>query len=290
MKIQLFIGFVFISLNFVSIDTCVGQTDSTSQQPTKLILTDGSELMGTILQQDSVTVYFKTFGEILITVPKIQIKSIDFLSGKITSGRYTRVDPNYTRLFFAPTARPLKSGNGYFAGYEVLFPFVAYGINDFIILAGGISLFPGAESQIFYLAPKITAYHTENFSAGCGLLYLNSTVSDTKGGGIYYGIGTYGDQETAITFGMGWGFVKGETANKPIFLLGGELQLSNSLKLLSENWIPSGLDIGLLSIGIRFFGENLAADLGLIHPAGSEIPGFPFFPWIGFVYNFGSSK
>jgi len=41
---------------------------------------------------------------------------------------------------------------------------------------------------------------------------------------------------------------------------------------------------------VRFFGEDLAADLGFIYPAGSKITGFPFIPWLGFVYNFGTAK
>ena len=50
-----------------------------------------------------------------------------------------------------------------------------------------------------------------------------------------------------------------------------------------------GGDVHLLSGGIRFFGENLAADFALIFPlTGEGIEGFPFLPWIGFAYNFGS--
>ncbi|HGY57063.1 MAG TPA: hypothetical protein ENK44_15245 [Caldithrix abyssi] len=60
-------------------------------------------------------------------------------------------------------------------------------------------------------------------------------------------------------------------------------------KLISENWIFVGGDVHLLSGGIRFFGENLAADFALIFPLmGEGIKGFPFLPWIGFAYNFGS--
>jgi hypothetical protein len=60
------------------------------------------------------------------------------------------------------------------------------------------------------------------------------------------------------------------------------------VKLLSENWIPMGSDISLLSFGIRFFGESLAADLGFICPAGThDTEGWPLIPWIGVTYNFG---
>lgn len=43
--------------------------------------------------------------------------------------------------------------------------------------------------------------------------------------------------------------------------------------------------ITFISLGIRFFGSHLAADFGLI--TSPEASGsFPFFPWLGFAYNF----
>jgi hypothetical protein len=41
-------------------------------------------------------------------------------------------DPNYSRLLFAPTGRPLKKGDGYFSDYEVLFPGLAVGLTDHV--------------------------------------------------------------------------------------------------------------------------------------------------------------
>src|SRR5688572_2273410 len=66
-------------------------------------------------------------------------------------------DPNYARLLFAPTARPLARGEGTFSDYELVFPGVAFGITDNISLAGGLSVIPGLGigEQVFYVAPKI---------------------------------------------------------------------------------------------------------------------------------------
>ena len=77
-------------------------------------------------------------------------------------------------------------------------------------------------------------------------------------------------------------------ANKPILVLGGEAQISRRAKLLTENWIVPNEEVQLLSLGIRFFGDKIAADFGLIYPAGADIEGWPFLPWIGFAYNFGT--
>ena len=254
----------------------------------RLLLTDGSEIVGTIVKEDSALVEFQSVSRIKMSVPRSQIKSIALVAGSVVGGEFRRSDPNYTRLFFAPTGRALKNGQGYFSAYEIFFPFIAVGVGDVVTLAGGISLLPGASSQIFYFAPKITPLHLQNFDLSAGILYINALGSDFSGGGIVYGVGTYGSSDHALTVGLGWGFAGGEIANKPILLLGGEIRLSNSIKLISENWIPPGTDLVVYSFGFRFFGENVAADLGFIRPSKMETSGFPFIPWLGFAYNFGA--
>ncbi len=262
-----------------------------AQRPARMTLNDGSELVGTVVSDEPDTIRFRIAGGLLLAMPRSQIRSISKLPGRLEGGKYLRPDPNYTRLLFAPTARPLKNGQGYFSAYEVLFPFLAYGVGYNLTLAGGMSLFPGASSQLFYLAPKITAYNSEKLSLAVGVLYLNATSAfeDFEGAGVAYGVFTYGTDKSAATAGLGWGFFGDDFANDPILMMGGELRLSNSVKLVSENWFPPGSEAYPLSLGIRFFGDRLAADIALIYPAGAEMEGFPFMPWLGFAYNFGVS-
>jgi hypothetical protein len=290
MKIILIKSTILIFLHTALLSVCFSLQDTTSVKPIKLTLTDGSELIGTVVGEDSVSIFFKTVGHIPMTIPRNQVRTIEQLSGQIIGGAYVRPDPNQTRLLFAPTARPLKSGQGYFSAYQIFFPFLAFGIADFLTLAGGMSLIPGTEGQLLYIAPKVTPIQSGNLSAAAGVLYITATSGGTDGVGIIYGVGTYGTQNSSLTGGLGWGFYGDDIADKPILMVGGELRASNSVKFITENWIPPDADIALLSIGIRFFGESLAADIGLIYPAGSEISGFPFIPWLGFAYNFGTPK
>jgi hypothetical protein len=51
-----------------------------------------------------------------------------------------------------------------------------------------------------------------------------------------------------------------------------------------------GSETKFLSLGIRLFGRKLAADFALMLPTNVDLEGFPFIPWIGFTYNFGSNK
>lgn len=262
------------------------QTQSQERESVKrILLKDGSEFVGIIEEEKTDSLQFKTNSGLRMMIPRSQVSKIENVTEEIRDGEYYWRDPNSTRLLFAPTARSLRGGNGYFSVYELFFPMIAIGIADVVSVAGGISIFPGAPFQIFYLAPKITPVQMDNLNIACGVLYFNSTKEKFTGAGIFYGVGTYGSEKAALTCGIGWGFAH-EVANKPIFLIGGELRLSNSIKLISENWIPPDSEIQILSLGVRFFGRKLAADFALIHPLGSGIEDWPFFPWIGFAYNF----
>jgi hypothetical protein len=214
-----------------------------------------------------------------------QIEKIETLSGVMVDGELSRPDPNRTRLLFAPTGRALPAGSGYFSVYEIFFPMIAVGVTDFLALSGGVSLFPGADEQIIYLAPKVTFYDSDVTSISGGILYV--TLPSEGDAGIAYGVATFGSQKFSGTAGFGFGFVDGDFSSKPMLMLGLELRISKVSKIISENWIFPASDesINFISLGIRFFGTNLAADFGLI--TSTEASGnFPFLPWLGFAYNF----
>ena len=284
-KIVIFFTSIFLTYS-------QAQPDTTTHQISRLELKDGSVLIGYVTREDDSVLQIKTLSHIDAAVKVEQIKKREMLSGKFVEGQLWRSDPNRTRLLFAPTGRALRAGQGYFSSYEIFFPFLAVGLTDFITLAGGISLFPGAEEQLLYVAPKITPVQLNNFDLSAGVLYIKipNDEEDVNTAGIIYGIGTYGTEEAALTLGCGYGFLGSDFADNPILAIGGELRASKSVKLITENWIFPGQEVHLLSGGIRFFGENLAADFAFIHPAGSGIEGFPFIPWLGFVYNFGEEN
>jgi hypothetical protein len=72
-------------------------------------------------------------------------------------------------------------------------------------------------------------------------------------------------------------------------MLGGELRAGRSTKLITENYLIPGFDGGqgsILSGGIRFFGEQLSADLGIaVSPTDCE-GDFCWIPLVNFVYSF----
>jgi RNase P/RNase MRP subunit p29 len=254
----------------------------------RLELRDGSVLIGRVLRETATTLVFRTVGGTQATVEKERVTSRRQIEGRIEDGQLVRRDPNRTRLFIGPTARPLRSGEGYFADYQLVFPFVAVGIGDVVSLAGGVSLVPGP-TQLLYVAPKVTVYNRSNRSAAVGAV----AGTTTEGGGtvgIVFAQGTLGSSEAAVTLGGGFAFGGGELFTEaPILQIGGEYQLSNSFKLISENYIfATEGGTALLTGGVRFFGEQLAASLGLgTVPELLGEEGFPFVPILSFAYNFG---
>jgi hypothetical protein len=264
--------------------------DTTQTLIYRIELTDASTLVGTISAENDTTIQFKTLAGLEITIRKKLIERKVQISSKIVEGKVWRTDPNQTRLFFAPTGRALKGSQGYFSVYELFFPFIAVGITDYITLAGGLSLFPGADQQLLYLAPKITPFQLDKFDLSAGLLYI-FVPNNEEDAGIFYGVGTYGNETASLTLGLGFGFSGGDVEDKPVYVFGAELRSSNSVAFITENWyIPENDEFQIVSFGLRFFGENLAADFGLIHPLGADTRGFPFLPWLGFSYNFGTGR
>jgi hypothetical protein len=251
----------------------------------RIEMNDGSVFVGTIVSEDEETIRFRTDSNIDVTLARADVLAIERLEGGRSRNRPD--DPNPTRLFFSPTGRSLKAGEGYFAVYELFFPFIGFGVGNVATLAGGVSLVPGIGTQLFYAAPKITFYQGSKVDLAAGVL-VGGVPGETGYGGVLYGVGTYGTSKTAVTAGVGFGFAQEDVASEPVVLLGLEHRLGDNTKLISENFVFPTAELLVLSGGVRFFGDTLSADLGFFSsPDVIGEGGFPFFPWIGFVYGFG---
>ncbi len=259
-----------------------------------VLLKDGTKLTGRVVQEDEVSVTIVTPAHLEVKVPKSSIVSIKPVQGRIVEGVFHRFDPNYSRLMFAPTGRPLRRGEGYFSDYYVLFPGISYGITDYVSFMIGMSVVPGLglSDQLRYVAPRIGIRASDEFAVSAGALYVS--VEDVAAG-IVFAVGSIGRQDKSFTAAIGLGYTKEEEeefkfAEHPILVVGGNVRLSNSIALVSENWFITGEGLGLdeqpFAIAVRFFGDRLAVDAGLIIIGKVLEEGFPI-PWLSFVYNFG---
>ena len=259
-------------------------------------LRDGSIFYGRIEEETADRVVIVTMAGARVELIRAQIESLRVTAGRSANGTFWTEDPNHTRLFFSSTARPLGKGEGYISSFMLFFPFVAYGVTERFTLAGGTPILPGAIGKLFYLAPKYTLVQKPKSSFAAGALGFVSTGQIDEGSvGIVYGVGTWGSREAAITAGAGWGYSAGNSgsglSNDPIFVVGGEKRVSRRVKLITENWffVGSGASGALVSGGLRFIGDRLAADLAIggFSTGGN---GACCMPIVNFVYNFGNRK
>jgi len=273
-----------------------------------LTLDDGSTLVGRITEVGETDIKFQTdMGEMTILIAKIRdIKEVPISS--IRAGEYWFPNPNRTRLLVGPTARTLKAGTGYFFDLWVFFPGVAYGVTDNIQIAGGASIIPGVDNQLFFFTPKVGFPVNEKLDLSFNLMIFQVTDATA---GMAFGNMTYGTDDRSFTLGLGPVFGKEGIGSVPGVILGGESRLSRRFAVVGESWFFSSkseyedqkndkLLLGLF--GFRFLGDGLSVDLAIGYSAEwdtHEIWDYDtneityeeefddgWIPYIDFVYNF----
>ena len=168
-----------------------------------------------------------TAGTAELTIPTAEIRSV-----RLSTGASWFPNPNRTRLLFAPTARPLPRGTGYFASHLIFFPSVNYGVTDSLTLGAGVSLFPGTalDEQLAFVTPKFGWRVGERSHIGAGVLLASipgDGDDDLNRAGIAYTVGTWGTPDASVTAGFGYGYTDEGLADRPMVVLGGERRLSS---------------------------------------------------------------
>lgn len=256
-------------------------------------LRDGSVLIGRIERQTETQVVLVTRSGARVEIPRAEIVSMRAVQAR-PDGAVWADDSNGSRLFFTSTGRPLPKGEGYVSSFWLFFPFVGYGVTDWLTIAGGTPIVPGLFGEAFYIAPKITVYNRGKLAISGGTLsFFVTDAIDEGNAGILYGVGTYGSSDNAITLGAGWFYAQtdgySDTSNEPVFMIGGERRISPRVKLVTENWLAVNPGVsGLISGGFRFIGDRLSADLGFAGMTGVEAA--CCLPIINFVWSFGGTS
>ncbi|HYW06014.1 MAG TPA: hypothetical protein VE913_03605 [Longimicrobium sp.] len=252
----------------------------------QITLSDGSVIYGRIESADGDRVVIVTTAGARVEVARANVRSVTLARGRVRNGEMWREDPNPTRLFFAPTGRNLRAGEGYFGVYELFFPFVTFGVTDRITIAAGTPVIPDLIAEFAYVAPKLQLVASPKTNIAVGAFAFLS-AEETGAAGILYGVGTFGGADNALTVGGGLPFASGEgILDTGVFMLGGETRIARGAKLLTENYFVPGESGAVISGGVRFFGEGLSADFGLagfIGDGGLEGP----LPVLNFVYSWG---
>ena len=239
----------------------------------ELELKDGSVVIGRVESVDAGRFIFRTSSGAEMTIDVATVRSLKAFSGTIVNGEAWRDDPNATRLFFAPTGRSLKKGEAYFGVYEILLPFVQVGVTDRISIGAGTPLIFADVERPVWVTPKIKLMETRSTALSAGVMHFFN-VEDASVG-IAYGVVTQGSTDNAVTVGLGYSYARtdDDDAGSGVLMLGGERRVSRRVKLVTENYVFKGG--GFVSGGVRFFGERLSADIGLVAPLVDDTFVFP---------------
>ena len=260
-------------------------------------LTNATTLIGriTLVSADSVRV---VSAAMTATVARREVRSVRaYPATALHDGVLWPENPHATRLLFAPTAIPLRRGEGYFADFWIFFASAAVGVTDRFTLGAGMSLLPLGNfgDNIFYALPKYTVVSQPRLKVALGALMASVPWTRSDDGnrrrqslGILYGVATTGSPESNLTIGTGWGYVGGTLANKPVLTVGGQHRATKRIALISENWfVPfDNGGGGFVSYGVRMLGEKIAVDLALGSPVGTDTFYFPGIPLLGFAFKF----
>ena len=270
----------------IAVSTATAQDSAGVREDSIVVvsLRDGSRLHGTIIEENAEFLTVRTVGGLVVRAPKSSVVSVERLHGRVVEGEFRRDDPNYSRLLYAPTGYPLRKGQGYFADHYVFFPSLALGVTDNFSILGGISLFPGLSvgEQLWYVAPRIGTRLSKGAAVSVGTLLFGV---DDEHAGVAFAMFTVGSPDRSFSAGLGIPYSGTDVTETAILVLGLNQRISNSVAFVAENWILLG-DESWFALGpaIRFFGDRLAADFGLLIPEG-----VPFvIPWLSFTYNFGN--
>jgi hypothetical protein len=260
----------------------IGTPDSLGQMYSVELRT-GTSFIGRLVARRAGEYEFQTTDVGRITVQQANIKNMQLLTSN-QAGRGWDPVGNGTRLFFAPTARALRQGEGYVQDINIFFVGANYGVTNNIAIGGLVGLLPGAGLNILSVTPKVGVAVTEKFSVGAGVL-LASVFGEV--GGIGYGLGTYGTADNNVTLGLGYLFADGEVESSPVVVIGGATRVSRRLSVLNETYIVDGGFGGL--VGLRMAAARLSGSLGILYGTDGE-EGIFVPAYLEVTYRFGKVK
>ncbi|UOQ66474.1 hypothetical protein [Hymenobacter volaticus] len=245
-------------------------------------LVSGSSFVGVLVAKRETELDFTTADLGRITVQKLNIRRIVLLSTAQAQRGWEPVG-NGTRVFFAPTARNLRKGEGYVQNIDLFLFGANYGITDNVSLGVLLPVIPGLGAGVVAVTPKVSVPINEKFNLGGGVLYARVFgFRESGGAGIGYGVATYGSADNNATLGLGYAFVEGERESTPIVVVGGATRISRRFSLLNETYIAGDGFLGL--IGGRLAATRLSGSLGFVY--GTSVGGF-YPAYVEIAYRFG---
>ncbi len=290
--------------------------EDAGSDPVVVTLKDGSRLVGAVVRETEGTLTFRTNAGLEVELARETVASLSAATPGVPQGPVSAApaefsEPNDTRLMFAPTGRPLGKGDGYFSDHYVVFPGFAYGLTDHLSVSGGVSVVPGLnlEEQVFYVSSTVGWRLSKKAALSLGGLYATGSDAN-EAGALLFGVASFGSSNRSLSVGLSLAATRNQEyrydgrdeyvsssrwslRDAPVLMVGGTVRAGKRVSLVAESWLFPGHDFQLseqpLGVAVRFFGERLSVDVGVVLVAEILDEGFPI-PWLSFSYHFGPSR
>lgn len=261
---------------------------TTGPTPALVSLKDGQQLRGTLVGRDASGITLELEGGARMVVPEASIARIEV--GRPGQGAVRGEDPNRTRYLYSPSGFMLRTGEGYVSQTELLVTSVAIGVTEFLTVGVGTSvpfLFVDDGVNVLGMVKVGGSVGEHVHVAAVGqTLWLPGVDAGTTGGLLLATV-TFGTPDAHVGFSAGPPFVTGTEENAVgdvLLSISGNYRVSERIALVSENWILPAADNAYITSGaLRFIGQRLSVDAGLVFVDGATVP----LPWLDFTFNFG---
>lgn len=259
--------------------------------------TDGNDFTGNLISRDSSTVVIWTpmFGRLKLMKQDIK-KMVQVNPEKIVDGKLWFENPQSSRYFWAPNGYGLHKGEGYYQNIWVLWNQASYGFTEHFSLGAGIIplfFFGEGEYSPVWIVPKLSVpIVKDKFNVGIGAIAGKLVAESHSGFGILYGTATLGNRNNNFSLGLGYGYLDGDFAKRPIINISFMSRVGPRGYLISENYYLSSSDFNLflISLGGRSFVKKVGIDYGLFLPLAEDMDAVIALPWLGFTVPINKKK
>jgi hypothetical protein len=267
---------IFKYLLFLIILITIGFSQSSVDDELIVVNTiDYRSYTGTVDSESTDSLYFSTYDGKSINISKSNILMTYNYNGRVKNGKLQRLDPNSSFYLFSPSAFSINNGNLYCRDFCLFYPSINYGIANIISLQVGAFWYPGMDyDNLPYIGNlKLTALESDIVSLALGASYIHLPLVEERdliSMGYAYGIVTFGNRYNHGSLSVGWGYVQEDEKlhqlERPIVVASANVRILNSVSFMTENWIILDKEVedSLLSASIRFFGRQIAIDVGAI--------------------------
>lgn len=258
----------------------------------RVVMLDGNEFVGQIVDIDDEKVVLKSESLGQITLHRKYIRSInrvDSHEGEGAIAGYIAI--HTTRYLFAASAYGLEKGESYYQNILVFYNQYNIGITDRFSLSVGVIpffLIAGAATPVG-VTPKYSIPLVKNkVNLSVGVLIGGVIGERNSLIALPHITASFGSREKNVSIGAGYVYADGQIQPFPQINFSGVIRISRGLFLMTENYVISdGTDFaGISIIGAKSLLSKSALSYGLGIPFYSYYDEVIAIPWIGLTIPF----